>query len=193
MDKVLREINDVIGVAGSFVCNATGDVIASDMPQVFPSAALPRVGRILTQTIAGLGTARRKKVVDIDLQYLDRRLVVKNLREGCLCIVCACTMNVPLLNLTADVGVRKINRLLAGMDEAKLRKARLATIDKMRGIAEDALGANAAKATALFDAAAESDEDLAETCAKVEEITRLFIDSRKAKDLASKMQSVLEP
>jgi hypothetical protein len=62
----------------------------------------------MAQTIAGLKIAQRSKVGDIDLLYDDGRLVVKDVGEGCLCILCVQRINVPLLNLTANVAVKKL-------------------------------------------------------------------------------------
>ncbi|HID64154.1 MAG TPA: hypothetical protein EYP49_15655 [Anaerolineae bacterium] len=82
--------------------------MASALPDLFDETILSNVGRIMTQTMAGLATARRRKVGDIDLLYREGRVVVKNLREGCLCILCVRHINVPLLNLTANVATRKL-------------------------------------------------------------------------------------
>jgi len=68
--------------------------------------------RTLSQTVDGLETTRRRKVRELDLVYHEGRVVVKNLREGHLCIVCVRNINVPLLNLTANVAARKLSQML---------------------------------------------------------------------------------
>jgi len=112
MDRILQDVNGVVGVTGSFVCDGEGKVLAQALPSVFDEATLSTVARIATQTIGGLETARRRKVTDLDLVYGDGRLVVKNLRSGCLCILCVRNINVPLLNLTANLAARKLSERL---------------------------------------------------------------------------------
>jgi predicted regulator of Ras-like GTPase activity (Roadblock/LC7/MglB family) len=108
MEELLRDINAVVGVGGSFVCDQNGEVLAAVLPSTMHRAGLWPIGRTVTQTVAGLQTVRKRKVGDIDLLYANGRFIIKSLRGGCLCIFCAPRINVPLLNMTADVAVRKI-------------------------------------------------------------------------------------
>jgi predicted regulator of Ras-like GTPase activity (Roadblock/LC7/MglB family) len=112
MEKILKDINAVVGVTGSFVCNEEGQVVAKLMPNVFDNNTLSPVGRTMAQTIAGLKIARECTIGDLDLLYEQGRLIVKNVGEGCLCILCVQRINVPLLNLTANVAVKKLRDLL---------------------------------------------------------------------------------
>jgi predicted regulator of Ras-like GTPase activity (Roadblock/LC7/MglB family) len=114
MEDILKDINAVSGVTGCFVCNSTGQVIASALPNLFDEAILSTVGRTMTQTMSGLAIARRRKIGDIDLVYDQSRLIAKNLREGCLCILCVRSINMPLLNLTANVAAKKLAAGLKG-------------------------------------------------------------------------------
>jgi len=107
-EPILKEINGVVGVSGSFLCDEEGAVVASDMPVAYSHEQLAAVGRLLAQTVAGLALARRKKVKDIDLVFGTGRLVAKNTVKGCLCILGAPDLNVPFLNLTADLAIRDL-------------------------------------------------------------------------------------
>ncbi|MEA3459283.1 MAG: roadblock/LC7 domain-containing protein [Chloroflexota bacterium] len=120
MEDILEDINAVVGVTGCLVCDEEGEVLARALPGVFDETMLSVVSRTAAQTVAGLHTARRKKVGDIDLIYTEGRLIVKNLGRGCLCILCVPRINVPLLNLTAKVAARKLARMLGkkGTEEA---------------------------------------------------------------------------
>ena len=122
MENALQNVNAVVGVSGSFVCDGEGQVLASALPDVFDETMLSNVGRTVAQTIAGLELARRRKVGDLDLVYREGRLVVKNLRVGYLCILCVPTINVPLLNLTANVAARKL--------AAQIKSGRAAPVEK---------------------------------------------------------------
>jgi predicted regulator of Ras-like GTPase activity (Roadblock/LC7/MglB family) len=128
VEDILRDINTVVGVTGSFVCSGEGQVLASALPNLFDETILSTVGRIMSQTIAGLTTTRRRKVGDIDLLYREGRVVVKNLREGCLCILCVRNINVPLLNLTANVANKKLAEKIQALGAAKLEEKPAPTV-----------------------------------------------------------------
>jgi predicted regulator of Ras-like GTPase activity (Roadblock/LC7/MglB family) len=112
VESILKDINAVVGVTGSFVCNEQGQIVARALPAVFDDAMLSLVGRTATQTVAGLQTLRRRRAGDLDLLYAGGRLLVKNLRYGCLCVLCVPRINVPLVNLTANVAARKLSGML---------------------------------------------------------------------------------
>jgi len=121
MEDILKDINAVVGVTGCFVCNGEGQVLASSLPTLFDEATLSTIGRTMAQTMAGLATARRRKVGDVDLVYDQGRFIAKNLGEGCLCILCVRNINVPLLNLTANVAAKKLAEKLKALSPAAIR------------------------------------------------------------------------
>ncbi len=123
MEDILKDINAVVGVTGSFVCNGEGQVLASAPPDLYDEIILSTVGRTMAQTMAGLATARRRKIGDIDLVYDQGRLIAKNLGEGCLCILCVRNINVPLLNLTANVAAKKLKAQIEKKKEPKNTEA----------------------------------------------------------------------
>ena len=122
MEYILKDINAVSGVTGCFVCNSEGQVLASALPNLFDETILSTVGRTMAQTMVGLAIARRRKIVDIDLVYDQGRLIAKNLREGCLCILCLRNINMPLLNLTANVAAKKLAAKLKGGGKPSSRR-----------------------------------------------------------------------
>ena len=61
MEDILKNINVMVGVTGSFVCKGEGQVLASALPELFDETTLSTVGRTMAQTMAGLATARRLK------------------------------------------------------------------------------------------------------------------------------------
>jgi predicted regulator of Ras-like GTPase activity (Roadblock/LC7/MglB family) len=112
METILRDINAVVGVTGSFVCDDEGQIVAKLMPNIFSDNLLSPVGRTIAQTIAGLKIAQRCKIGDIDLVYDDGRVIVKSIDVGFLCILCVKRVNTPLLNLTVNVAARKLEEKL---------------------------------------------------------------------------------
>ena len=120
MENILKDINAVVGVTGSFVCNEDGQVLSRLMPSVFDDQMLSNVSRTMAQTVAGLKIAQQSEVGDIDLLYNDGRLVVKDVGEGCLCILCVKRINVPLLNLTANVAAKKLGKMIKELERIAL-------------------------------------------------------------------------
>ena len=121
MKSILEDISAVVGVTGCFICNGEGQVLASAMPDLFDETILSTVARTMAQTMAGLATARRRKASDIDLIYHQGRLIAKNVGEGCLCILCVRNINIPLLNLTANLAAKKLTKRLKALSPAETR------------------------------------------------------------------------
>ncbi len=111
MEDILKDINAVVGVTGSFVCDQEGKMVARALAVGFDQPKLEAVGRTLVQTFSGMEMSRRRKVGDIDMTFGEGRLIAKNLTPGCLCILCVRRINVPLVNLTANVAVKKLKAL----------------------------------------------------------------------------------
>lgn len=112
MESLLSDLNAVIGVNGSFVTDRKGHILARALPTVYDGPTLETVARTMMQTFAGLETARRRKVGDIDMVFGEGRLIVKPFAEGCVAIVCVPRINVALVNLTANVTLRKLHEEL---------------------------------------------------------------------------------
>ena len=199
MEDILKDINAVVGVTGSFVCNGEGQMSASALPDLFDEAILSTVGRTIAQTMAGLATARRRKIGDIDLVYDQGRLIAKNLREGCLCILCVRNINVPLLNLTANVAAQKLRQLIkTGKDEVKqAAEVKPPPVAKLRQIAQEILGETGG---VLLDselikaglAEEASWEELANMLPAFEKAAAVFISSTRARKMVELMQALLD-
>jgi predicted regulator of Ras-like GTPase activity (Roadblock/LC7/MglB family) len=112
VERLLADINAVAGVKGTFLCDADGALVAQALPLPIDETEFLPAALTVLQTIEGLETTRRRKVHELDIVFHDARLVVKNLRVGCLYIVCARNMNVPLLNLTANRTAKKLYEIL---------------------------------------------------------------------------------
>lgn len=111
-DQLLADINAVAGVRGSFLCNEDGTVVAEALPPSFERPSIELASRTLQQTVGGLETAKRRRVHQLDIVFRDSRIIVKNLRSGCLYVVCDRNINVPLLDLTANVAATKLSQML---------------------------------------------------------------------------------
>jgi predicted regulator of Ras-like GTPase activity (Roadblock/LC7/MglB family) len=157
MEKLLLDINGVTGVIGSYVCGPEGEVLASTLPAVFDSGMLSTVGRTFARTMEALRVARRRKINEMDIVYDGGRLVVKNVSTGCLVILCVPNMNVPLLNLTANVVARKVQEHLKGREGGGEKKAPPAEIvQPMPATPVEAVVAPAAPPAAMLGGVRES-------------------------------------
>jgi predicted regulator of Ras-like GTPase activity (Roadblock/LC7/MglB family) len=116
MEAILKKINSVIGVTGSFVCLNDGSIAACALPDAFDAVRVALAVRVVSQTFRALDTSGQR-VAEADLTFGQGRLILKNLRNGVLVILCARTINLPLLNLTANVAAKKLT------EELKLAKA----------------------------------------------------------------------
>ncbi|MEO0249275.1 MAG: roadblock/LC7 domain-containing protein [candidate division WOR-3 bacterium] len=199
MEDILKDLNAMVGVTGCFVCNDEGQVLASSLPTLFDETTLSTIGRTIAQTMAGLEAARRRKISDMDLIYEQGRLVAKNLGEGCLCILCVRHINVPLLNLRANVAVKKLSSLLKvrEVEAEKAVEVKPLPIAKLRQLAQETMGETG---SILFDSElakaglseGASREELASVLPTVEKAAAVFIGSTKARKMVELMQALLE-
>jgi predicted regulator of Ras-like GTPase activity (Roadblock/LC7/MglB family) len=113
MDSILRDINAIDGVTGSFVCTVDGALLADAAPATLrEGAARETAASSVAQILSGLKNVWKSDVRDVDLHCDRGRLVVKAFGTGCLCIVCTPHVSLPHLNLTANVAARKLGRMI---------------------------------------------------------------------------------
>lgn len=107
METTLKEINAVLGVTGSFVCASDGNLMAKAMPGLYETGQLALAARVANQFFQALEVSGQR-ATEMDLIFGQRRLILKTFRGGILAILCARTINLPLLNLTVNVATKKI-------------------------------------------------------------------------------------
>lgn len=112
MESILQDLRACAGVEGAYVFDSDGRLAAGVGLERFAAEALCTVARTMSRTFEGLKSARRRKVTDLDLVFESERVIVKNLGTGCLVLVCAPSINLPLLNLTANLAARSLTSLL---------------------------------------------------------------------------------
>jgi predicted regulator of Ras-like GTPase activity (Roadblock/LC7/MglB family) len=123
MEDQLREINAVLGVTGSFVCQPGSTLAAVAMPDQIDRASVENAARIVIQTLSALEVSGQR-VVETDLVFGQGRLLVKNLSHCVLVVACARNINLPLLNLTANRVAKKIEAKLKSPTPAKTEQTR---------------------------------------------------------------------
>lgn len=108
MESILKEVNAILGVNGTFVCLLDGSIAAQAMPENYTADHLNAAARVASQTFQALDLSGQR-VAEADLLFDNGRLVLKHFRGGILVILCARNINLPLLNLTANMAVKKLS------------------------------------------------------------------------------------
>ena len=114
MKAILDDLRDVPGVTGAFVCADDGSVLASSLQTPIEPALLKTISRTIVRTAEGIHSMKAKGSLDIEMVFESGVLILKPLDPGCLCILCVPKVNVPMLNLTANMAVRQLKKSLAG-------------------------------------------------------------------------------
>jgi predicted regulator of Ras-like GTPase activity (Roadblock/LC7/MglB family) len=118
MESILRDLQSVVGVHGVYVCTADGRLAGAAGMEKHAPETLSAVARTLVKTFEGLRLSGRKKIAELDFVYAAGRIIVKNLGNGCLVLLCAPSVNLPLLNLSANLAARKLPGLLEAAEPA---------------------------------------------------------------------------
>ncbi len=102
MDQVLAEINALDGVLGSFICDNHGNVIVNAVPGNLNIAVLRGISRQVTQAIA----ARiQNGIQELDLTYEGIRVLIRDLNQALLVVICKSNVDIALLRLTLNVNL----------------------------------------------------------------------------------------
>ena len=78
MENLLREINQLPGVRGSFICDGNGLVLSSAMPETDPQE-VDNIGREVVQVV-GLLQMLGEETGILDFLFSDGRILVNGLR-----------------------------------------------------------------------------------------------------------------
>lgn len=112
MQALLANLNSVPGVVGSMVCSAEGRVLAQVFPAPFQAETLHQAAAALSDSYVGLETVTGP-VSLLDLRYGDARIVVKPTGGGLLVLLCAKSVNLQLLVISASVAGKRLEKVAA--------------------------------------------------------------------------------
>jgi predicted regulator of Ras-like GTPase activity (Roadblock/LC7/MglB family) len=110
MEALLRQLNTVPGVFGCMVCDRGGRLLAHAFPPMFGAAALERAAEAVGERAAALETVLGT-VSTVDLRYASSRIVVRSAGGARLLCLCAPTVNMQLLSMSAAGVLRQIQDL----------------------------------------------------------------------------------
>lgn len=193
-ESALQQLASVPGVVGSMVFASSGAVVAASFPPVFDPTGLQQLASQLTSdTYFQEWLASEPSA--LDLRYADGRVVIRSMRGSWLLMLCTAQANSQLVAMSMTQAVRRLRAPVpAGAGSGGPPPVRASSaLDRLRAIATTELGAHAGQALEILAAAGSRPKDLARAAADIEKMTRLFIDKKKAEEIARMMRDVLEP
>jgi len=110
METVLSQLNAVPGVVGSMVCDAEGRLLAQAFPPLVEPRRLQQAAAIVAERSAALETSLGG-VGMIDLRYANARIVVQPMEGARLLFLCAPSINLQFLAMSASGAARKLEKL----------------------------------------------------------------------------------
>ena len=115
MKDGLREINELVGIWGSLVCDNQGNVIQAETPPGLNKASQENINRhILDLLISSRDSV--EGLSEAVLYYEERKVFVQDLEKALLVVFCTPSVDISLLRMT-------VNLVLANWeDDPKVQK-----------------------------------------------------------------------
>jgi predicted regulator of Ras-like GTPase activity (Roadblock/LC7/MglB family) len=114
---MLHQLNAVPGVLGTMLCDQDGHLLAQALPPTVDAATVQRAAAALGERTAALGAALGQ-VSTIDLRYTSSRIVVKVMGDARVLFLCAPSLNLQLLSMSAAGVLRQLDRREAAASHA---------------------------------------------------------------------------
>lgn len=106
MEEGLREILAVSEVEGCLLFDNQGRLLRSEGAISHNQHEWDGVGEVLVQTLATLESGY-KKFTDLDISFMDKRLVMRDLEKVILVVICDPELDIALLRLTLNVVINR--------------------------------------------------------------------------------------
>jgi predicted regulator of Ras-like GTPase activity (Roadblock/LC7/MglB family) len=113
MSAVLSQLSSTPGVVGSLLVDSKGALVAHQFSVPVDPARLQQVAATLSDRAAGLQGAVGTVGV-LDLRFAGARIVVRPAAGGQLLMLCAPSVNMQTLALSASGAIRRLEQLDAG-------------------------------------------------------------------------------
>jgi len=108
MENILKDMNDLPGVRGSFICDGDGTVISTAMPDAY-SSQIGHAGREVVQVIALLHMLGEETDV-VDFLFSDGRILVNGFKDFSLIVFCEPDTDIAMVRLESNVTLGEIRR-----------------------------------------------------------------------------------
>ena len=102
MKDGLIEINELIGVWGSLICNNQGEIIQGNTPPGLNKPAHENINR----NLIGMFTSASEPmdgISEVVLHYSEKILYVLDLKQAFLVVICTPSIDISLLRMTVNV------------------------------------------------------------------------------------------
>jgi hypothetical protein len=193
-EAALQQLSAVPGVVGSLLFGAGGDVFASQFPPVFERAGLDLLARQLAsdgyfqEWLSGEEGA-------LELRYGDGTALVRCVDGSWLLVLCTHQANPQLLSMSLTQVVRRLRMAPVRRGEPAAEPPAPAPapsrLDLLRAVVQAELGPHAPQALEILATAGEAPRDLRRAADDIEKLTKLFISTKKAGEIARKMKDIL--
>jgi hypothetical protein len=103
----LERLRHVSGVLGSFTCGATGQLLASDMPEHYTRPEIEGTAARLTNLLQSVDEALRE-CHSVKLAFAEHQLLVRRFEHGLLCVLTAAEFDRQMLRVTTRMVIRRL-------------------------------------------------------------------------------------
>ncbi|MCD4654728.1 hypothetical protein K8T06_12450 [bacterium] len=103
MDKLLKEINSISGVVGSFVFSRKNGVMARQLPDFFKDQKLENLGTQLNRSFA-IGKKNKAEMESFEIGFENSKILGHSIDPiTCFYVFCEPSINMALLKMSLDV------------------------------------------------------------------------------------------
>jgi len=106
MEEGLREILAVSEVEGCLLFDNQGQLLRREGAISHSQNEWDQAGELLVKTLATLESGY-KEFTDLDIYFMDKRLVLRDLEKAVLVVICDPELDVALLRLTINVVINR--------------------------------------------------------------------------------------
>jgi hypothetical protein len=105
--EALDRLRHVSGVLGSFTCAATGQLLASDMPERYTQAVLESTAARLSNMFQTVDEAV-PECKSLRLAFDAHQLLVRSFKAGLLCVLTSAEFDRQMLHVTTRLVIRQL-------------------------------------------------------------------------------------
>jgi len=102
MNQGLKEINELEGVWGSFICNNQAKILASALPPSLNKSNVENIARHVVEVIS-TGSETIQELQEVVIYYRQRRLFILDLQQALLVVFGDPGVDISLLRMTVNI------------------------------------------------------------------------------------------
>ncbi len=102
MNQGLKEINELEGVWGSFICNNQAKILASALPPSLNKSNVENIARHVVEVIS-TGGETIQELQEVVIYFQQRRLFILDLQQALLVVIGAPSVDISLLRMTVNI------------------------------------------------------------------------------------------